>query len=180
MTQYSTAQTQPSLIVNEGNFIAGIHNITVDGQYVGAIKAGTGATMRMVPADLPIEAAQYPGEVLGMRQMGEHYEIDVELVEATRENYALLLDQKGYQISRLFALGKRNRVATKHFVVIYVDGPDGYQRRWSLFSVFFRPRGDFNIGSPTEFSNIPLTMVLTPDRNYPEASQFGQFEDYVA
>lgn len=180
-SSYTGVQPQPTLLVNESNFCAGIHNITVDGMYVGAVRAGTGATLRQIPADITIEAAQYPGQTLGVRQLGETYEIDVELIEATADNYRLVLNNAISSIDpRVMLLGRRNRIAPKHQVQIYSDGPEGRLRRWTFYSVIFRPRGDMTIAHSREFANIPVTMVLTPDRNMPTPEQYGRFDDIDA
>jgi len=175
---YDGVNPQPTLLVNEGNFCAGIHNVVVDGSYVGAVRTGTGATMRMVANDIPIEAAQYPGEILGIRQMGDHYELDIELIEATADNYRLMLGTAVNSVDPgVMLLGRRARLGAKRFVQIYTDGPNGALRRWSFYAAIVKPRGDFTIGHPGEFANIPLTLVLTPDRNMPTPEQYGRFDD---
>jgi len=182
-TQGLTANTQPSLAQNEGNFLVGIHNITKDGVYVGAIKVGTGATLRQVATNVDVESGFNPGEILNRRQMGEHYELDVEFIEQTLENLYILFDfQQGPVIvpggHAFLPIGNRKRTATMAQWCIYTEGPDGRNRRWTFFRAFVQPRGDVNIGHPSEVANVPVTLIITADRNYPASSQFGRVDDY--
>lgn len=182
-TQGIDANTQPSLQVNEGNYLVGIHNVTKDGAYMGGVKVNTGATLRQVAANVDIESATYPGNILGRRQMGEHYELDIEFVEQTTENLRTLLDNQAPAIGspdiNLLPLGNRNRLATMSQWCIYTEGPNGKTRRWTFFRAFVQPRGDINIGHPGEIANAPMTLVICPDRNYPTEMQFGRIDEYA-
>jgi hypothetical protein len=176
-TQGLTANVQPTYQINEGNQLVGIHNITRDGAYMGAIKVGTGATLRQVVVNVPIEAAQYPGEILDERQVGEHYELDCEFVEQTPENIRILLDAQGINSAARSTYGKRNRLATKSQWCVYTEGPDGKNRCWTFYRAWVHPK-DANIGHPTEVANVPVTLIISADRTRPENAQFFEVRDY--
>jgi hypothetical protein len=171
-----TANTQTTLQENEGNQLVGIHNVTRDGAYLGSMKTGTGATLRQVSVNVPLESAYHPGEILDERQVGEHYELDMEFVEQTMENLRMLLDAQGLNSSARSTFGARNRLASKAQWCI-TTGPDGKNRRWTFYRAWVRPRGDVNIGHPTEIANVPVTLIISADNTRPESEQFFEVTD---
>ena len=177
-TQGLTANTQPTLQENADNQLVGIHNVTRDGAYMGAMKTGTGATLRQVAVNVPIESAYSPGEILDERQVGEHYELDAEFVEQTFQNIQVLFDtQQASGINTIY-IGKRNRLASKSQWCIYTEGPAGKNRCWTFYRAWVHPRGDVNIGHPTEIANVPVTLIISADKTRPEGSQFYEVRDY--
>ena len=173
-----TANTQTTLLENEGNQLVGIHNVTRDGQYMGTMKVGTGATLRQVAVNVPLESAYQPGVILDERQVGEHYELDVEFVEQTLQNLGVLFDASNAAGMNTAYVGVRNRLATKSQWCIYTTGPDGKNRRWTFYRAWVHPRGDTNIGHPTEVANVPLTLVISKDNTRPESACFWEVTDY--
>lgn len=173
-----TANTQTTLQENVGNQLVGIHNVTRDGQYMGTMKVGTGATLRQIPTNVPLESAYQPGVILDERQVGERYELDLEFVEQTLQNLITLFDNNGVASPTFASFGQRNRLATKSQWCIYTEGPDGKNRRWTFYRAWVHPRGDVNIGHPTEVANIPVTLVIAPDNTRPDNSNLYEISDY--
>lgn len=180
-TQGLDANSQPTLDVDEGNQLVGIHNITRNGTYMGAVKIGTGANLRQIASNVEIGSATYPGQILNRRQMGESYELDAEFIEQTLENLYILFDLTEGPVSHpqsgMLPIGARKRLATMSQWCIFTEGSNGLMRRWTFFRAFVQPRGDVNIGHPVDIANVPVTLVITADRNYPRGVQFGRVED---
>jgi hypothetical protein len=177
-TQGLTANTQTTLQENEGNQLVGIHNVTADGQYMGSMKVGTGATLRQIAVNVPLESAYQPGVILDERQVGEHYELDCEFVEQPLANLRILFDTGQAAGASKLTVGKRSRLATKRQWCIYTEGPDGKNRCWTFYRAWVHPRGDVNIGHPTEVANVPVTLIISPDNTRPDTDCFFEVRDY--
>ena len=173
-----TANTQTTLQENEGNQLVGIHNVTRDGAYLGSMKAGTGATLRQVAVNVPIESAYHPGDIMDERQVGEHYEMDMEFVEQTFANLGLLFDVGTTGGINTMLVGVRSRLASKAQWCVYTTGPDGKNRRWTFYRCWVRVRGDVNKGHPTEIANVPVTLMISRDNTRPDSACFYEVTDY--
>jgi len=172
-----TPPTQPQTDVDLSALTVGFSKIICDGSWLGFMREGSALRLSLNPLDKDIVTANYPGTVLGVRQLGESPRIIFEAVESTLANLRKFIDLRATVSNAKLGFGRRKQVATTHTIDAYGEGPGQRTRKLALYRVALSIDGEVNLFDPEEFTTFRVIGKILPQLNLPEANWYGEFVD---
>lgn len=166
--------------LNTDNFCKGLGNVCINGTPIGATRPGAAASLRVIGgADADIKAAQYPGDLLGLRRGGTEYELTIVGLEVTLSNLRRALDLSGSVTDGKLPLGRPQKLSTQSQLSVYGEGPQQVTRRWTFHRVVLANPEELLLGSDTEFSTAPMKFRVCADVTYSDDYAYGVIQDYA-
>lgn len=171
---------QRTMGVDTDNFCKGLGNVCCNGTPIGLTKAGAAVTARLVSgADLDIEGAQYPGEILGVRRGGQVWELSITGMEVSLANLRRGLDLQGSASVSQLPIGRPQKVATAVQLTIYGEAPQQKTRRWTFHRAVLVNPEELLLAGDKEFSTAPMKFRVAVDVQYGEDWCYGIITDYA-
>lgn len=168
--------------LNEANFCKGVGNVCINGVPLGGLRQGTRVTLTPVTndADVDVRFAQAGGDLLGRRQGGTIYRLSFELAETPLGNVRRALDLSGIVSGDTLPLGRSQKIATRHQVQFFGEGPNLKTRRWTFHRCIVDRMPEMVIGAEAEPNTLQISFLVCRDLNYEDDYCYGVVQDYVA